>query len=142
MAIGIANNFLCRPERVFEAIDKAIRLSPRDPGLWGFYEIKAEAYFTMRQDANTIEWTQRSMATAPAGYREPYAMLMLASASALSEQHAEAGETIKAYLANKEAKSKTISQFQTQQLAMANNPRWLAYNERFAEGLRLAGMPE
>jgi class 3 adenylate cyclase/TolB-like protein/Tfp pilus assembly protein PilF len=141
-AIGVANNFLCRPDRVMGAIDKAIRLSPRDPGLWGFYEIKAEAYFTMRQDANTIEWTQRSMATAPAGYREPYAMLMLASASALSEQHAEAGETIKAYLANKEAKSKTISQFQTQQLAMANNPRWLAYNERFAEGLRLAGMPE
>jgi adenylate cyclase len=142
MAIGIANNFLCRPDLVFEAIDKAIRLSPRDPGLWVLYEIKAEAYFTMRQDANTIEWTHRSVATAPTGYREPYAMLMLASASALSGQQAEAGEAIKAYLASSEAKSRTISQFQTQQLAMANNPRWLAYNERFAEGLRKAGLPE
>ena len=55
---------------------------------------------------------------------------------------AEAGEAIKAYLASSEAKSRTISQFQTQQLAMANNPRWLAYNERFAEGLRKAGLPE
>jgi adenylate cyclase len=142
MAIGIANNFLCRPERVFEAIDKAIRLSPRDPALWGFYEVKAEAYFTMRQDANTIEWSHRSVATAPTGYREPYTMLMLASASALSGQQVEAGEAIKAYLASSEAKSRTISQFQTQQLAMANNPRWLAYNERFAEGLRKAGLPE
>jgi adenylate cyclase len=142
MAIGIANNFLCRPERVFEAIDKAIRLSPRDPVLWVLYEIKAEAYFTMRQDANTIEWTHRSVATAPTGYREPYAMLMLASASALSGQQAEAGEAIKAYLASSEAKSRTISQFQTQQLAMANNSRWLAYNERFAEGLRKAGLPD
>jgi hypothetical protein len=32
--------------------------------------------------------------------------------------------------------------FQTQQLAMADNPRWLAYDERFAEGLRNAGLPD
>jgi hypothetical protein len=25
---------------------------------------------------------------------------------------------------------------------MANNPKWLAYNERFAEGLRKAGLPD
>jgi adenylate cyclase len=115
MAIGIANNFLCRPERVFEAIDKAIRLSPRDPALWGFYEIKAEAYFTMRQDANTIEWIRRS---APLQSVDPYARLMLASAFALSGQQAEAGEAIKAYLADSQAKSRTISQFQKQQLAL------------------------
>jgi hypothetical protein len=59
-----------------------------------------------------------------------------------SIRQAEAGEAIKAYLADSRAKSRTIGQFQTQQLAMANNPRWVAYNERFAEGLRLAGMPE
>jgi adenylate cyclase len=141
-AIGVANNFLCRPDRVMEAIDKAIRLSPRDPGLWGFYEIKGEGYFVMRQDDQAIEWTQRSVAMVPVGDRDPYAMLMLASAFALSGQQAEAGEAIKAYLAGNRAKSRTISQFQTQQLAMANNPRWLAYNERFAEGLRKAGLPD
>ena len=37
-----------------EAIDKAIRLSPRDPALWGFYEIKGEGYFVMRQDDRAI----------------------------------------------------------------------------------------
>jgi adenylate cyclase len=141
-AIGVANNFLCRPDRVMEAIDKAIRLSPRDPGLWGFYEIKGEGYFVMRQDDRAIEWTQRSVAMVPIDDRDPYAMLMLASAFALSGQQAEAGEAIKAYLASNRAKSRTISEFQKQQLAMADNPRWLAYNERFAEGLRLAGMPE
>jgi len=138
-AIGVANNFLCRPERVFEAVDKAIRLSPRDPSIGGFYEVKAEAYFVMRQDANTIEWIQRSATLQSV---DPYARLMLASAFALSGQQAKAGEAIKAYLADSHAKSRTISQFQTQQLAMADNPRWLAYNARFAEGLRLAGMPE
>ncbi|MGC1664946.1 MAG: adenylate/guanylate cyclase domain-containing protein [Bradyrhizobium sp.] len=139
MAIGVANNFLCRPERVFEAVDKAIRLSPRDPYLGGFYEAKAEAYFVMHQDANTIEWIQRSAILQSV---DPYARLMLASAFALSGQQAKAGEAIKAYLADSRTKSRTISQFQTQQLAMADNPRWLAYNSRFAEGLRKAGLPD
>ena len=141
LVIGVANNFLCRPDRVVEAIDKAIRLSPRDPALGGFYEVKGEAYFVMRQDANTIEWIRRSTATVHQ-IIDPYAALMLAAASALSGQQAEAGEAIKAYLADSRAKSRTISQFQKQQLAMADNPRWLAYNERFAEGLRKAGLPE
>jgi adenylate cyclase len=96
----------------------------------------------MRQDDRAIEWTQRSVAMVPIGDRDPYAMLMLASAFALSGHQAEAGEAIKAYLAGSRAKSRTISQFQKQQLAMADNPRWLAYNERFAEGLRKAGLPE
>jgi TolB-like protein/class 3 adenylate cyclase len=138
MVIGVANNFLCRPDRAMEAIDKAIRFSPRDPGLGSFYEVKAEAYFVMHQDANTIEMIQRSVALQSP---DPYVRLMLASAFALSGQQAKAGEAIKAYLADSQAKSRTISQFQTQQLAMANSPKWLAYNERFAEGLRKAGLP-
>lgn len=141
MVLGIANNFLCRPDRSIEAVDKAIRLSPRDPALGAFYEIKAEAFFIMRQDANTIEWIRRSTATVHQ-MLDPYAALLLASASALSGQQAEAGETIKAYLADSRTKSGTINQFQKQQLAMANNPKWLAYNERFAEGLRKAGLPD
>ncbi len=140
VVLGVANNFLCRPDRSIEFVDKAIRLSPRDPNLWGFYEIKGESFFIMNQDDRAIEWTRRSVATGPSG--NAYAMLILAAASALNGQQAEAGEAIKAYLADSRAKSKTIGQFQTQQLSLANNPKWLAYNERFAEGLRKAGLPE
>jgi TolB-like protein/cytochrome c-type biogenesis protein CcmH/NrfG len=140
MVLGVANNFLCRPDRSIEFVDKAIRLSPRDPHLWGFYEIKGEAFFIMRQDDRAIEWTRRSVATGPTG--DPYAMLMLVSAFALSGQQAEAGDALKTYLADSRAKSRTIAQFQTQQLSLAHNPKWLAYNERFAEGLRKAGLPE
>ena len=67
---------------------------------------------------------------------------MLISASALNGQQAQAGEALKAYLADGRAKSKTIAQFQTQQLALASNPGWVSYNERFVEGLRKAGFPE
>jgi adenylate cyclase len=121
-------------------IAKATRLSPRDPLLWGFYEIKGEAFFIMRQDDNAIEWVCRSVALAP--YRDPYGTLLLISASALSGQQAQAGEALKAYLADGRARSKTIAQFQTQQLSMASNPGWVTYNERFAEGLRKVGLPE
>jgi adenylate cyclase len=141
MVIGVANNLLCRPDRSIEAVDKAVRLSPRDVAIGLFYEIKGEAYFIMRKDADTIEWIRRSRAPVHR-FVDPYTALLLASASALSGQQAEAGAAIKAYLADSRTKSRTISQFQKQQLAMENNPKWVAYNERFAEGLRLAGMPE
>jgi adenylate cyclase len=140
MIIATANNFLARPDRSLEMIEKAVRLSPRDPFLWGFHQIKGEAYFILRQDDSAIESSRRALALAP--FRDPYATLVLISASALSGQQAEAREALKAYLADDRAKSKTIAQFQRQQLSMASNSGWTTYNERFAEGLRKAGFPE
>jgi adenylate cyclase len=140
MTIATANNFLARPERSLETIEKATRLSPRDPFLWGFYEMKGEAFFIMRQDERAIEWVRRSLVLAP--YRDPYGTLILIAASALSGEQAQAGDALKAYLADGRAKSKTIAQFQTQQLSLASNPGWITYNERFADGLRKAGFPE
>jgi len=140
MVMATANNFLARPDRSMEMIEKATRLSPRDPFLWGFYEMKGEAFFIMRQDERAIEWVRRSLVLAP--YRDPYGSLILIAASALSGQQTEAGDALKAYLVNGRAKSKTITQFQTQQLSLASNPGWVTYNERFANGLRKAGFPE
>jgi tetratricopeptide (TPR) repeat protein len=140
MAIGVANNFLTRADRSLEMIEKAIRLSPRDPFLSGLYGIKSEAFFILRQDDNAIESARRSQALPP--YRDPYVSLILIAASALNGQQAQAAEALKAYLADGRAKSKTIAQFQTQQLALAGNAGWVAYNERFVEGLRKAGLPE
>ncbi len=140
LPLGFANVFLCRPERSIEAADKAIRLSPRDPLLWVFYEIKGEAFFILQQEVNTIEWVRRSLAIAPHG--DPNALLLLISSLALSNHEADASDALKRYLSSSSAKSKTISQFQKQRRSLADNPKWLAYNVRFAEGLRLAGMPE
>jgi TolB-like protein/class 3 adenylate cyclase len=137
--LGIANNFLARPDRSLEMADKAARLSPRDPFLWGYHAIRSEAFFILRQDDNAIESARRTLALAP--YRDPYTSLILISASALSGHQAQAGEALKAYLSDGRARSKTIAQFQTQQLALANNAGWVTYNERFVEGLRKAGFP-
>jgi len=124
MAMGVANNFLARADRSLEVTDKAVRLSPRDSFLLVFYGIKSEAFFILRQDDNAIEWARRSLALAP--YPDPYTSLILISASALSGQQAQAGEALKAYLADGRAKSKTIAQFQSQQLALARHGGWVA----------------
>ncbi|MDE5464748.1 MULTISPECIES: adenylate/guanylate cyclase domain-containing protein [unclassified Bradyrhizobium] len=140
LAIGVANNFLARPDRSIEVAEKAVRLSPRDPFLTAFYGIKSESFFILRQDDKAIEAARRSLSLA--SYPDPYISLILISASALNGHQAQADEALKAYLADSRAKSKTIAQFQTQQLALANNAGWLTYNERFADGLRKAGFPE
>jgi adenylate cyclase len=140
LVLGIANNFLARPDRSLEVADKAIRLSPRDPFLPGFYEIKGEAYFIKRQDDNAIEWLRRQIAAAPRG--DPYGLALFASALALTGQVAEARDALVQYLSNNNTQSKTIAQFRAQQLSLANSPKWLAYNERIFEGLRIAGMAE
>ena len=140
MALGIANNFLARPDRSLEIADKAIRLSPRDPHLPAFYEIKGEAYFIKRQDDNAIEWLRRQMAAAPRG--DPYGLALLVSALALTGRVAEAREALAQYLSNSNTQSKTVAKFRAQQLSLANSPQWLAYNERIFEGLRIAGMIE
>jgi len=95
-----------RPDQSIEFLDKAIRLSPKDPHLWGLFLIKGEAFFIMRQDDRAIEWTRRSVATSPS---DPYAMLILISAFALNGHQAEAVETLKAYLADSRAKSHPVS---------------------------------
>ncbi len=101
-------------------------------------QIKSEAFFILRQDDNAIESARRSLALAP--YRDPYTTLILISASALSGQQAQAGEALKAYLADGRARSKTIAQFQTQQLSLASNPGWLgARPDRRCDGHLLAG---
>jgi adenylate cyclase len=135
-----ANNFLGRPDRAIEAADMAIRLSPRDPSIWTKYHVKGWAFFMKEQDDHAIEWLRRTTAAAPGA--EPFTYLLLASAYALNGRQAEAQDELKRYLSLSRTKSTTIAQLRKQQSWLADNPTWVAYNERLFEGLRKAGMPE
>jgi adenylate cyclase len=135
-ALCVANNFLGRPDRALELADKAIRLSPRDPHLRILYHMKGWAFFMKRQDDQAIEWLRRAEGGTV------FTELILAAALALTGQQADAHETLKRYLAVNGVTSTTIAQLRKQQLSLADNPTWLAYNERLFEGLRKAGMPE
>jgi len=136
LALCAANNFLGRPDRALELADKAMRLSPRDPHLLAIYHMKGWAFFMKQQDDQAIDWLRR----AEGG--DVFTELILAAALALTGQQADAHETLKRYLAVNGVTSKTIAQLRKQQLSLADNPTWVAYNERLFEGLRKAGMPE
>ena len=135
-ALCAANNFLGRPDRALELADKAIRLSPRDPALRSLYHMKGWAFFMKQQDDQAIEWLRR----AEGG--DIFTELILAAALALTGQQADAHETLKRYLALNGITSTTIAQLRKQQLSIADNPTWVAYNERLFAGLRKAGMQE
>jgi adenylate cyclase len=135
-ALSTANNFLGRPDRALELADKAIRLSPRDPALRTLYHMKGWAFFMKQQDDQAIEWLRR----AEGG--DIFTELILAAALALTGQQADAHETLRRYLALDGVTTTTIAQLRKQQLSIAGNPTWVAYNERLFTGLRKAGMPE
>jgi adenylate cyclase len=134
-----ANNYLGRPDRGMEYVDKAIRLSPRDPKREWFYGEKAWALLMQQQDDLAIDWLRRTVKLVP---EVPISHALLASTLALTGRQAEATEELKQYLSLKDTTSKTIADFRPQHRAVSDNPKWLAYSDRLVEGLRKAGMPE
>jgi adenylate cyclase len=134
-----ANNYLGRPDRGLEYIDKAIRLSPRDPNLSWSYGEKAWSLLMLQQDDLAIEWLRRTLALRP---EVPIQHALLASTLALTGRQAEASEELKRYLSLKDTTSKTIAELRPQHRAVSDNPKWLAYSDRLVEGLRKAGMSE
>jgi adenylate cyclase len=134
--LAISYNFLGQPDRAVEFVDKAIRLSPRDPWMAQYYHVKGWALFMKQQYGPAIEWLRR------VGSGSRFTELLLASAYSLTGEQAEAHDALQRYLALPGVATKSITQLKAQQLALANNPTWVAYNERLFTGLRKAGMPE
>lgn len=131
-----ANNFLGRPDVALALADEAIRLSPRDPFLNVFHHDKGWAFFMKQQYEPAIAWLRRAESSSYFTY------LLLASALGLTGRFAEAEKVFDQYRAYPGVTTTTIAQLRMQQFALADNPEWVAYNERLFEGLRKAGMPE
>jgi hypothetical protein len=66
--------------------------------------------------------------------------LLLAATLALIGQEDEARNTLARYLSSDQNMSRTIAHLKAQRLS--DHPAFLAYRERFYDGLRKAGMPE
>jgi adenylate cyclase len=139
IALTEASNFVGRPDRALEYADTATRLSPRDPNLRWFYHDKGWAFFMKGQYDRAIEWLGRAAAISPT---QRFTQLLLASALALTGHEAEAHAALQRYLSLAGTNSRTIAQLRAGQLAIANNPVWVEYNERLFDGLRKAGLPE
>ena len=131
-------------EKGLEFFDKAIRLSPHDPNLNGFYRSKAIAYFALKQYDQAIEWALRTITVVS---NSSFAHGNIIAALALTGHEADAHEALQRFLAlpadvfglRTIAAWKT---YQAQRTGPHSDPAVLDFFDRRIEGLRKAGMPE
>jgi adenylate cyclase len=124
-----------------ELIDKALRLSPRDPFRGTWYADKAGSHFALKQYDQAIEWARRSIEINPDD-SIPY--LYLIPALALTGQEPQAHEALGRYLSTRGATRTVAGWLQTkaQYMNERTNPRYVEYWDRLIEGLRKAGLQE
>ena len=121
-----------------ELIDKALRLSPRDPfrALW--YADKAGSHFALKQYDQAIEWARRAIEISP-NNSTPY--LYLIPALALTGQESQAHEALGRYLATSGA-PRTVAGWKSARAQVVNehtDPRYVEYWDRLIEGLAQSG---
>lgn len=112
-------------------------LSPFDPYLAFFHLFRAIGCFMLGQDEDAIAGLRRAVAHSP---EFPTAIAWLVSVLALNGREAEARDLLRRYFLIRGAKTKTMVQWKA--LTYWDEPAYLAFRERFYQGLRKAGMPE
>jgi adenylate cyclase len=130
-------------EMSLEYFDKAIRLSPHDPYVSGWYQGEAASHFGLKQYDQAIEWARRTIAFGQSA--NPWPHFSLIAALALAGREAEAHDALRNYLASVPNGPKTIAAFKAfaaPVITTHSSPRHLEMYDRSYEGLREAGMPE
>jgi TolB-like protein/cytochrome c-type biogenesis protein CcmH/NrfG len=119
------------------SVERAIRLSPRDPDLYLWYYVVCHAHTHLARDAATIEWCLKSVAT---GKMFWHVWVDLASAYAWRGQTAEAASAVTEIL--KLRPGLTVRQMVEEAWAHSDNATFRKEYQRIAEGVRKAGLPE
>jgi tetratricopeptide (TPR) repeat protein len=141
--LGWNYQYLAQFEKSLEYLDKAIRLSPHDPYVSGWYQGEAASHFGLKLYDDTIEWARRAIASSPSA--NPWMHLSLISALALGGHETEAHDALQNYLASVPNGPKTIAAwkaFAASSISLRSSPRYLETYDRYYEGLRKAEMPE
>ena len=119
------------------SVERAIRLSPRDPDLYLWYYVVCHAHTHLGRDAMTIEWCLKSVATGKVFW---HVWVDLASAYAWRGQTAEAAAAVAEIL--KLRPGLTVQQMVEDARAGSDNETFRKEYQRIAEGVRKAGLPE
>jgi tetratricopeptide (TPR) repeat protein len=138
--MGYAYGRLGQFEKSLELVDKAIRLSPRDPLLFYWYADKASALLALKQYDQAIEWARRAIEIHPDNVT-PH--MFIVAALALTGQESQAREALERYLAIPSA-PRTVGRWKQIRALYVNehtDPRFVEYWDRLIEGLRKAGLP-
>jgi adenylate cyclase len=140
MGLGWACFYTGQFEKSLEYFDKAIRLSPHDPGMGTWLDSKSGAHFALKQYDQAIEWARRAVVIDPSFGADLVAPL------ALSGHETEAREALQRYLELPSSdQPKTIAGWKAYNGHFVNantDPRLLEAFDRFYEAVRKAGMPE
>jgi len=134
-AIGLAKVLMGRAAETEGHVLEALRLSPRDTGANLWMHFVGAAKMHLGADAEAVGWLRRSIET---NHNFPPAHFALAAALGLLGALDEARAAARAGLALNPG-------FTIRRLRAAkpsDNPTYLAGQERFCEGTRLAGVPE
>jgi tetratricopeptide (TPR) repeat protein len=129
-------------EKSVELVEKALRLSPRDPSVSYWYSAKATALFALRRYDEAIEWARRSTMLDPT---YPFVNSTLAAAFALTDRVAEAQDPVQRLASLPPTGLKTIAAWKAYKDRITQqhpNPRYLEFWDRRIEGMRRAGVPE
>jgi adenylate cyclase len=126
-----------RAADAFEPVQKAIRLSPRDPDLYVWYFVLCHASAHLARDAQAIEWCLKSIATGKTFW---FAYVDLASAYAWRGQNAQAAAAVAELL--KLRPGYTVQRLVQEGFGFSDNPTFRKEYQRIVEGARKAGLPE
>jgi TolB-like protein len=133
--IGLAKIFMGNSEETEAQVQKALRLSPRDPFAMSWVATVGLAKLYLGDDEDAVEWFRRSIEK----FREaPNAYFYLAAALAHLGRCDEAEVAVASGLAFNPAY--TIKRFR--ESSFGDSERFLRQRERVYEGLRIAGVPE
>ena len=123
-----------QPEKAIDCVDKAIRLSPHNPSLYGLLMTKAGALEALGRETEALDWVRRSLALSPAS---PIALHHEIALLKILGRDDEAREAYRRYSALPGPQVRTIAELRAC-AAVAS----CAVSERQIEALRKAGMPE
>ena len=143
MGLGWACFYTGQFEKSLEYFDKAIRLSPHDPGMGTWLDSKSGAHFALKQYDQAIEWARRAIAISPNNI--PYVHADLIAALSLTGHDTEAHDALQRYLVLPVSGPQTIAAWKAYKATLTNehsDPRYLEYWDQLIEGLRKAGVPE
>jgi TolB-like protein/Tfp pilus assembly protein PilF len=133
--LAISELELGRPQAVRPAVEKAMRLSPRDPSLGPWLAFVGMAELHMGNDDAAILWLNRAIDTGtPVARHQAY----MASALALAGRMAQAQAALATFRDARPAA--TIASLRAS--ARSTIATFLTQQERLFQGLRLAGLPE
>jgi tetratricopeptide (TPR) repeat protein len=133
--LGITELELGRPESTIPAVERAIKLSPRDPALGPWFASIGKANFYLERYQDAAMWLRRAIDTGtPIVFHHAYLASALAHAGRLSEARSALAkfQSIKPKATIKDIREN----------AKSMDSKFIALQERLLEGLRIAGLPE